>query len=160
MAPSSPSLPTFLISFSACPFMILLFTQIPKFQVPIVSCNNYCNSFSLALANITLPFSYQTRVLLLWLCRFSLPLASPFSNLSNRSSLSFPSRHFISHPHVPHHFSLHLGRVILVSTCPAAPTPCTSCKLTPGRISSAISRHQPPLAFLLRLPSDLMPFET
>lgn len=60
MAPSSPSLPTFLISFSACPFMILLFTQIPKFQVPIISCNNYCNSFSLALANITFLISNQS----------------------------------------------------------------------------------------------------
>ena len=117
MAPSSPSLPTFLISFSACPFMIL-FTQIPKFQVPIISYNNHCSYFSFTLANITSPFSYLTEC-----CCFGcvtllfhwLPLSQSYQT------------EVTCHSHqgtlFPIHISLHLGRVILVSTCPAVQLP-------------------------------------
>lgn len=130
----------------------------------------------MTLANLTLRFSYLTRVLLRENC--SLHLTSNKSAAlaeSLFSSTGFPFLHhikqkflaipikvlFISHLHVPHHLLLHLRRVILISACPVVPTPSTAHKLTSGRISSTIFKHQPLSAFLLRLPYALIfSFET
>lgn len=127
MAPSSFSLHIFI--FPVYHLMNLLFIQITGSHQQLLFfglCNlNFAIHISNQIAagrNIFLGHWFGCVIF------FPLPPVSPSSIIPNKSYLSFPSRHFTFCLCIPHHISLCLRKLILVSNCPGAPNHCTSHK--------------------------------